>query len=63
MSLPSSVERVGRAAAVPTYVYDLARVRARQAPVAAHPWSAKRILLATKANHHPPVQETLREAG
>lgn len=63
MSLPSCVEQAGTAATEPTYVYDLARLRARLAAVAAMPWAAKRIFFATMANDHPAVLETVRRAG
>jgi len=61
--IPAAVIAAGTAKDRPTYVYDLATLRARCAEVAALPITGKRVYFASMANDHPRVIDCVRAAG
>jgi diaminopimelate decarboxylase len=63
MMIPEPVIAAGTAKDRPTYVYDLATLRARCAEIGALPIPRKRVFFASMANDHPRVIDCVRAEG
>ncbi|HLI38693.1 MAG TPA: hypothetical protein VKV80_15330 [Streptosporangiaceae bacterium] len=61
--LPVDVAAAGTSTSRPTYVYDLATLRARCADIGRLPIRRKRVFFASMANDHPQLIECIKDAG